>query len=80
MKTSACCLLVSVWAAAGCMNLSLAPHQSPRPAEAPVQTVRPSRPVPPVTADQVNESNSHEMATALKAKRPGISGGMRMTG
>lgn len=59
-------LFLSACMSAGCLHLPQLMGDG-KPSEAPAQpAARPSRPRPPVTADQVNETNAHEMAAALR--------------
>jgi hypothetical protein len=58
----------------GCMRTPLflqpwgTPEKPPPPPLIPPATVAPARPVPAVTADQVNESNAHAKCQALCAE------------
>jgi hypothetical protein len=66
MKTLCRCLLLSALAGAGCLPL---PLRHPDVASAPVPPAAdaaPPSPAPPVSADQVDETNAHEKARALQ--------------
>lgn len=64
MKTACCSLWLALWAGAGCVILPANWEKQPPPsAPAPAE---PSRPRPPVTADDITESNAHEKAEALR--------------
>ena len=63
MKGTWCWLLLLVSAGSGCVSLPVA-WRAEKPAPAPTPAA-PSAP-PPVTADQVNETNAHEKSQALR--------------
>ena len=77
MKTIACgLLLMGIGAGAGCLNLPVLTERADKPPETAALPagVRPARPRSPVTADQVNETNGHEMAAVLKEEMDRESG------
>ena len=63
MRTTWCvALLLSLTAGTGCVTLFDGPTTKPAPP--PLVSTLPKAP-PPVTADQVTETNAHDMATAM---------------
>jgi hypothetical protein len=61
MKRAVCSLLLTVCAGMGCVSM---PSWWEKPAVPPV-AAKPARSRPPVSADQITESNAREMARAL---------------
>jgi hypothetical protein len=60
-------VLLAACLGAGCLHLPLHSHNSAKQPDAPAKMDdKVARPRAPITADQVNENNGHEMANTLR--------------
>ena len=64
MRNAITFLLLATCAGAGCVSMP-SWWEKPKPVSSTAMVEQPARPRPPVTAEQITESNAREMASAL---------------
>jgi hypothetical protein len=64
MRSAVTSLLLAACAGTGCLSMP-SWWEKPKPAPSSVIAAKPARPRPPVTAEQITESNAREMASNL---------------